>query len=79
MEMSHGIIKFPGGNIHLTLGFEKRGSWLRGAWWPWCQGIWCLSTPVLAWESLEAPELHVLRVGPGRDFPAAGPGAAPEK
>lgn len=83
LEMPHGVIEFPGGHTHLTLGFEQKGSWPRGAWWPWCQGwsgtIWCFSTPLGAWESLEAPGPRVLKVEPGRDFPAAGPRAAPEK
>lgn len=76
--MSHGVIKFPGGNTHLTLYFEQGGSW-----WPWCQSwsrtIWCISIPVGAWESLEAPEPWVRRMGFGREVLAAGPGAAPEK
>lgn len=58
LEMPHGVIEFPGGHTHLTLGFEQKGSWPRGAWWPWCQGwsgtIWCFSTPLGAWESLGA-------------------------
>lgn len=60
LESPHWRTDFQERIPPLTLGFEQGGFWLRGAWWPWCQGwsrtIWCTSTSAGAWDFLEVPE-----------------------